>query len=180
MDKLYLIDGFGGSPDINWLADIKQNFKDFLEIQVVEYTTVSVADVKQWDSDLDRAVSNAQDAYFVCHSLGCVTFLRFLLRHHIQIKGAVFVSGFAQAIKDFPQFDNYMDNLDLNKITHLLGKSFIISFRIDQIIDWQITNVLAEKLGIPFILLPDGGHFTSGEGVIEMNCVKDIIRSQWL
>ncbi|MEK4441414.1 MULTISPECIES: RBBP9/YdeN family alpha/beta hydrolase [Niallia] len=180
MNKLYLIDGYGGSPKINWLSDIKKEFKNSFHIQIVDYTDATIANVTQWDLDLDRAIKEPNNVYFICHSLGCITFLRYLLRHNVQIKGAIFVSGFAEPIAAFPQFDPYMQELNLDKIKHLLEASFFISSRTDKIIDWQISNSLANKLEIPFILLPSGGHFTSGEGIIEMPSVKHIIKAKWL
>ncbi|MFP7394056.1 alpha/beta hydrolase [Niallia circulans] len=180
MNKLYLMDGYGGSPEINWLSDINKDFNNSFNIQIVEYTDATIANVKQWDLDLDKAIKEPNNAYFICHSLGCVTFLRYLSRYNIQIKGAVFVSGFAESIEAFPQFDPYMQEINLDKIKHLLGDSFLISSRTDTIIDWRISNTLADKLEIPFILLPSGGHFTSGEGIIEMPPVKDIIKGRWL
>ncbi|WP_411217919.1 alpha/beta hydrolase [Terribacillus saccharophilus] len=57
-----------------------------------------IADVGQWDADLDRNIKKPQNAYFICHSLGCITFLRYLLRHDVQIIGAIFVSGFAEKL----------------------------------------------------------------------------------
>ncbi|PAE14018.1 hypothetical protein CHI02_01850 [Niallia circulans] len=139
-----------------------------------------IANVTQWDLDLDRAIKEPKDAYFICHSLGFITFLRYLSRNNVLIKGAIFVSGFAEPITAFPQFDPYMHELNLDRIKHFLGASFLISSRTDSIIDWQISNSLANKLEIPFILLPFGGHFTSGEGIIEMPSVKHIIKAKWL
>jgi len=51
MNKLYLIDGYGGSPKINWLSDIKKEFKNSFHIQIVDYTDATIANVTQWDLD---------------------------------------------------------------------------------------------------------------------------------
>jgi len=179
MNTLYLVDGFGGSPEINWLSNLEKCYKDSFDTKKVKYTNSNVADVKVWDEDLDRNIYNPQNAYFICHSLGCITLLRYILRNNIRIKGAIFVSGFAESIVDYPQFDDYMKNIDLEKIKHLVGISFVISARTDRIIDWQITNNLSHEMEIPFILLPDGGHFTSTEGVIEMPSVKSVVNTFW-
>lgn len=180
LDKLYIIDGYGGSPKLNWQADIKQSYRGEFDIHIVNYTDASSADVEQWDKDLDRAVLQPIGAYFICHSLGCITFLRYLLRHEVQIKGVIFVSGFARKLVEFPQFDDYMANINVAKVKHLLGKSFLLASRTDRIVDWQISNELAAELDIPFILLPDGGHFTAGEGIVTMPAVKDMVKTYWL
>lgn len=180
MKKLYLIDGFGGSPEVNWLVDIENNYKDKFEIKMVHYSDSTVADVDQWERDLIRDITHPNDAYFICHSLGCVTFLRYLLHHPTQIGGAIFVSGFAEEIKDFPQFDHYMQGIEWDKIKNLLGTAFMMASRTDKIIHWQSTNRLSEKLEIPLILLPQGGHFTSGEGIIEMPSIKSLINAFWV
>lgn len=69
-----------------------------------------IANVTQWDLDLDRAIKEPKDAYFICHSLGFITFLRYLSRNNVLIKGAIFVSGFAEPITAFPQFDPICTN----------------------------------------------------------------------
>ncbi|TRZ39806.1 hypothetical protein CEQ21_02345 [Niallia circulans] len=180
MKKLYLIDGFGGSPEINWLADIEKHFVNYFDIKIVEYTDATVADVKQWDSDLDNGINTPENAYFICHSLGCITLLRYLLRHNINIAGAVLVSGFAEKIADFPPFDSYFHDIELNKVKSLLGSSYMIASRTDEIVSWETTSRLAEELEIPLVLLPNGGHFTSSEGIIEMPSVKSIVSVNWL
>lgn len=72
MNKLYLIDGYGGSPEINWLSNIEQKFKDDFDIHIIPYTDPTEADVTQWDLDLEKGITAPEDAYFICHSLGCV------------------------------------------------------------------------------------------------------------
>lgn len=142
---------------------------------MVNYTDGTVADAEQWDRDLDRAITEPQDAYFICHSLGCVTFLRYLLRHNIQIDGVVFVSGFVEKIAEFPQFDDYMQGIEIDKIKSLLGTSFIIASRKDKIINWQITNELSDKLEITLILLPKGGHFTQGKELLRCQRLRVLL-----
>ncbi|MEK4747284.1 alpha/beta hydrolase [Niallia sp. FSL W8-0177] len=87
MNKLYLIDGYGGSPKINWLSDIKKEFKNSFHIQIVDYTDATIANVTQWDLDLDRAIKEPNNVYFICHSLGCITFLRYFYVIMYKLKG---------------------------------------------------------------------------------------------
>ncbi|MFP3918353.1 alpha/beta hydrolase [Lysinibacillus telephonicus] len=180
MNRLYLIDGYGGSPEINWLSNIEQKYKNRFDIQIIPYTNPTEANVVQWDLDLERGIEAPKDAYFICHSLGCITFLRYLQRHGIKIKGAILVSGFKNEIEAFPQFNPYFKGLKEVSWKDLIGDAYVISSKTDQIINWKFTYELADVLESPFILLPHGGHFSSGEGIVEMPVIEKLINSNWL
>lgn len=180
MDKLYLIDGYGGSPEINWLSNIEQKFKDDFDIHIIPYTNPTEADVTQWDLDLEKGITAPEDAYFICHSLGCVTFLRYLQRHHVKVEGAILVSGFVEDIEKFPQFQPYFKDLEKGYWKELIGDAYVISSKTDQVIHWNLTYALSNILECPFILLPIGGHFTSGEGIVNMPVVEKLVKTNWL
>ncbi|MFP7493431.1 hypothetical protein SFC66_06550 [Terribacillus saccharophilus] len=41
MNELFLIDGFGGSPTINWQADIERYYQKEFDIHTVEYSNAT-------------------------------------------------------------------------------------------------------------------------------------------
>lgn len=94
MSKVYFIDGYGGSPPINWLDTEANKLKDCFEVEKVFINDPTTANVDDWDKDLEERIVNAEKSYFICHSLGCISLLRFLLRNEVIPKGCLFVSPF--------------------------------------------------------------------------------------
>lgn len=178
-DKCYFIDGYGGSPAINWLDTEANELKQYFEVQQVPITNPELADVKQWDKDLEEAITDIENSYFICHSLGCITLLRYLLRHQAVPKGCILVSPFQQTVKGFPEFGDYFDGVEIDILSKKLKNSLVISAENDAIIPWQYSQTVARKLHVPFLLLPEGNHFRASDGIVEFTEVSNFALQHW-
>jgi len=179
MSKIYFVDGYGGSPPVNWLATEMRKLNDTFEVEQIFIGNPTVANVEDWDRDIEKGIVEAEQSYFVCHSLGYISLLRFLLRNRVVPKGCLFVSPFQQSVEDFPEFDAYFEEIDLQKLSDKLKDSIVISAENDEIIPWQYSQLVAKKLHIPFLLLPEGNHFRSSDGIIEFPEVSDFAFQYW-
>jgi hypothetical protein len=180
MRAIYFIDGFGGSPKINWLDAEASKLQSSFSVKKVDIAQPTTANVNQWDEDLKSGITDAENSYFVCHSLGCISFLRYLLHEEVIPKGCILVSPFQQSVEQFPEFEEYFNDVELSTLSKLLTKSLVISAENDPIIPWKYSHRVASELRIPFLLLPEGKHFRSMDGMVEFQKITDFALENWL
>ena len=99
MKRAFLIHGWGGTSEEGWLLWLKNE----LEKRDFEVYAPAMPDTKHpkmdvWLDTLKKHVGTPDEScYFIGHSLGCITILRFLegLSQGQQIGGVVLVAGFS-------------------------------------------------------------------------------------
>lgn len=70
MEKLFLIDGYGGSPKVNWLDWVGQNLENKFQINKIFIDKPDVAEVQKFDNALVSQIDEVESSYFISHSLG--------------------------------------------------------------------------------------------------------------
>ncbi|QEA58217.1 hypothetical protein FGL74_00150 [Leuconostoc koreense] len=179
MEKLFLIDGYGGSPTINWLDWIGDNLENRFQINKIFIDKPDIPEVKKFDNALVSQINQVESSYFICHSLGCITLLRYLINTKRIPKGIIFVSPFNQHIPGFDIFDDFFVHVSPELLNIDSNKSIIISSMNDPIIPFHYSQEVAEKLKIPFILFPMGAHFRAADGVVTFPEILKYIQSCW-
>jgi uncharacterized protein len=98
MKKLYLIHGWGGGPTsegwFGWL--IKECKKRDIKIEIPKMPNTEKPIIKEWVGHLEKVCNVDEETYFVGHSIGCQTIMRFLekLPNNKKIAGVGFIAGF--------------------------------------------------------------------------------------
>jgi predicted alpha/beta hydrolase family esterase len=98
MKKLYLIHGWGGSPTsegwFGWLAHECKKRK--IQIEIPEMPDSENPTISRWVGHLNKVCKVDEETYFVGHSIGCQTIMRFLekLPKERKVAGVGFVAGF--------------------------------------------------------------------------------------
>ena len=95
MKKIYLIHGWGGTGSGGWFDWIKKEMKDKAEVISFDMPNTDEPKIEEWVGFLKENVKNIdEDTYFIGHSVGCQTILRFLesLLGKIKIAGVVLVA----------------------------------------------------------------------------------------
>lgn len=103
MKRVFLIHGWNGFPENHWFPWLKQQ----LEAKWFHVETPEMPDTKHpkrdaWVAKLSEIVGVPdEDTYFVGHSLGCITIVRYLekLSPDAKVGGCVFVAGFGGGLK---------------------------------------------------------------------------------
>jgi len=95
--KVYIIHGWGGTPTVGWFAWLKKELeeKDF-EVHVPQMPNPEKPKIESWVSFLGELANDSNEyTYFVGHSMGCQTILRYIgrLSEKTKIGGVVCVSG---------------------------------------------------------------------------------------
>lgn len=95
MKRVFIIHGWGGNPEEIWFPWLKGQ----LEARGFLVTAPALPDTDEpgidaWVGAVEAAVGTPdEDTYFVGHSLGCQTIMRYLAIPDRKVGGAVFVAG---------------------------------------------------------------------------------------
>jgi len=95
MKRVFIVHGWGGSPKEAWFPWLKKE----LEQKGYSVTVPSMPDseepvIEKWVSHLSKTVGEPnEETYFVGHSIGCQTIMRYLASTNKKVGGCVFVGG---------------------------------------------------------------------------------------
>ncbi len=109
MRKVYLIHGWGGSSEGGWFDWLKQELpKKSFEVESFDMPNTDEPKIEEWVRYLEEKINPGEideKTYFVGHSIGCQTIMRFLekLHKHKRIAGCVFVAGWFDLINLEPE-----------------------------------------------------------------------------
>ena len=133
MKRVFIVHGWGGSPDTNWLPWAAEELRtQGYEVSVPAMPDTEKPEISAWVAKLAELVG-APDAetYFIGHSIGCQTILRYLETVDTPVGGAVFVAGWFN-LEDLE--DEEIDigkpwietPINLEKVASVLPKSVLV------------------------------------------------------
>lgn len=181
MKKVVLVHGWGSSPDGEWLPWLRDELENRgFEVLAPEMPGTDDPKIKDWVEHLKNVVPKTdKNVYFVGHSIGCQTILRFLCEPDIkEIGGAVFVAGWFH-IKGLDKEDvevarPWIEGLiDLGKVRKKIGQTVAIFSDNDPFVPIDDAKIFKEGLGAKVIIERNKGHFTDEEGITELPVVLD-------
>jgi predicted alpha/beta hydrolase family esterase len=138
--------------------------------------------ISSWVPYLSRLVVKSDaDTYFVGHSVGCQTILRYVetLGDGVTVGGAVFVApwlslkeGSLETPEGVAIADEWLNSqIEIARVSvHLKRLSAVFSDD-DQYINLSDSEILRKYLGAKIIVHPKRGHFTEFDGVTEVHAV---------
>src|SRR3989344_2112268 len=93
--RVFIIHGWGGSPQEGWFPWLKKELKKKkFSAYVPAMPNSDNPKIRRWVGFLARLVKKAdKDTYFVGHSIGCQTILRYLQATNQKVGGVVCVAG---------------------------------------------------------------------------------------
>lgn len=181
--QVYIVHGFGANSDKHWFKWLKTELeKDKnISVKLLNMPNSKNPNLQEWLNTLAKEASKIdENTYFVGHSLGCISILRYLDSKNLKSKvGGVFlVSGFYESLEILPQLDSFTKPpLDFARLDSKINSKFVFSARDDEIVPTTLSQNLAVKLKAIFIQIPTGKHFMDREGVKEMPLLRDILRA---
>lgn len=116
---------------------------------------------------------HGKDVYFVGHSLGCITVLRYLEQINQTIGGVVLVAG----VPLLPQLDEFTAQpLNSSHLRQQIKQRCVIAADNDATIPFALTETLSQQLNARFLTVKDGGHFLLSEGFDTLPVVQEELR----
>lgn len=170
--KVIIVHGWEGSPQANWFPWLKKELeaKGF----VVEVPTMPDAmhpALEGWLAHLKKVAGEPnENTYFVGHSLGVITILRYLesLTEDKKVGGIVSVAGFPETIGYEEINTFFVKPLDYQRVKKAVGKIISIHSDNDPYVPLENGKILKEKLGARLIIMPKAGHLNAEDGFTEL------------
>lgn len=96
MKRVFIIHGWDGNPDEAWLAWLRRELKKKnIKVIAPQMPNAEEPKISEWVPYLSKlAGAPDEETYFVGHSIGCQTIMRYLETIYPQkVGGAIFVAG---------------------------------------------------------------------------------------
>lgn len=181
--RAVLIHGWEGYPEEGWRPWLKQNLEE-KEFQVIIPAMPDTArpTMDTWVPYLAEIVETPDiHTYFIGHSLGCITILRYVetLKRSQTVGGAVLVAGFAHDL----EYDGYNGELssffqtpvNWEEVKTHCDKFIAIHSDDDPWVPVKHNEIFKEKLGAEAIVLHHMKHFSGDDGIHELPVALDSV-----
>ena len=186
--RVFIIHGWGGHPGEGWFPWLKKELetKGF-GVFVPQMLDTDNPLIQNWVPALAAVVGSPdQDTYFVGHSVGCQTILRYLekLQEDKKIGGCIFVGSWInlkeeayEEEKDREIAKPWLETpINWNKIIKHTNKFVNIFSDDDPYVFVEDSKIFEEKLNSKIVVEKNKGHFTEYDNVKELPIVlKEII-----
>lgn len=178
--RVFIIHGWGGSPDANWFPWLKEELekKDF-EVIVPQMPNADFPMEGEWIKKMHSTISDPNsNVILVGHSLGVISILRYLesLSEEVNVGGAILVAGFSESLGTISEIENFFTtSVNYEKVKSCCKKFIVISSDDDPYVPTEKGKLLYDKLDAKFILLNGAGHINMGTGYLKLPVVLEEI-----
>ncbi len=179
--RAFLIHGWEGYPEEGWRPWLRDELaRNGFEVAVPAMPDTAYPRMDAWLSYLSSVVGKPDTlCYFVGHSLGAITILRYLeqLKPHQRIGGAVFIAGFSDDLgfDELKKSKFFVGPIDWKKIKSHGKKYIAIHSDNDPYVSLQYGDVFKKSLHAEVIVLHDRKHFSGDDGINELPEVLDAV-----
>ncbi|MBE2896659.1 serine hydrolase family protein [Pasteurellaceae bacterium HPA106] len=175
--KLYIVHGYTASRDAHWFPWLAAQCEQHnILARALAMPNSHAPHFGEWLQTLREEIQLDRETILVGHSLGCISLLQYLNseKNVMPIAGAILVSGFHECVTGLSELDEFCTSaLDFDFLKQKISHKVVLSARDDEIVPWQYSHRLAEKLAADFHLLNRGGHFLDREGVLTLPIVLE-------
>lgn len=185
--RAFIIHGWEGYPEEGWFPWLKQELetRDF-EVYVPAMPDTKEPKIEVWVPYLAQLVGKPnENTYFVGHSMGCQTILRYLetLETGEKVGGAVFVAGWftltpeaAPSVEEQAIIRPWLETpVDFVRVKQTTNNFVAIVSDDDEYVPPENQVMYKEKLGAKIIVEHKRGHFSGDTGIKELPLVLETI-----
>ena len=169
--KAIVIHGWEGHPEEGWIPWLKNNLeKNGFEVVVPSMPNSANPKMNEWLDHLNKIVTSDENTYFVGHSLGCITILRYLesLQPDKKIGGVILVAGFTSNL-GYEELESFFQTkIDWNKIKSHCNKFTTIHSANDPYVSVHYADFFKDKLGAEVIIEQNMKHFSGDDNINEL------------
>lgn len=183
--KVYIIHRWGGNSKEGWLAWLGEQFQDKgYEVNIPDMPDTEEPRIEEWVGFLRTLAPNPDEhTYFIGHSIGCQTIIRYLEKlDNVKIGGAVFVAGwFTLTGLESPEEREIAQPwietpIDFGRARKATSRFTVILSTNDPYVPLAETRKMFEdNLSAHIIIEKNKGHFTEDDNVSEMPELVNLI-----
>ena len=176
--RVFIVHGWGGNPNEHWLPWLKGELEQKgFEVHMPSMPNTNEPIISDWVGHLAACVGELDEqTYFVGHSVGCQTILRYLeTQAGKKAGGCVLVAAWFRLEGMETQEEEKIaepwmrDDIDYEKIRHVTSKIVVINSSNDEYgAVEENKRLFEERLGAKVMILENRGHFTEGDGATQL------------
>lgn len=184
MNKIYIVHCWDGTKNDCWYPWLDEKISDSNN-KVIRFNmpNTGTPKIEEWVKELDKQVDEIDsNTYFVGHSIGCQTIMRYLETKEVKrIGGILFVAPWLElldeAVSDEESYNTAMPWLntpiDFEKIKKFTNKITCIFSDDDYFVPINQKDKFKEVLGAKTIVVSGKGHISGEDNVFELNEIYD-------
>ena len=185
MKKVYMVHCWDGKSDDGWYPWIARLLEE-KGIKAIRFDmpNTDTPRIDEWVSTLDSYVDELNsDTYFIGHSIGCQTIMRFLERQEItNIGGILFVAPWLEllpaAIEDQDSFNTaepWLNTpIDFAKIKKFTSNINCLFSDDDYFVDLKQEKEFKDKLGAKTLVVKGCGHISQDDDIYELDEISKL------
>ena len=177
MKKVYLVHGWGGNSEGGWFDWLKEELpKKGFEVIAFDMPNTENPRIEEWVGYLKDNIDDFNEhTYFVGHSIGCQTILRFLekMHKHKRVAGCVFVAPWLNLINLEPEEMKIAhpwinSRIDFDRIRDHCSNFLAIFSGDDPYVHLDEVGRFKENLGAETLVKDKKGHFENVSKIPEI------------
>ena len=192
MNKIYIVHCWDGTKEDGWYPWLDKKISN-TDNEVIRFNMPDAANpkIEEWVSELNKQVNSLDEhTYFVGHSIGCQTIMRYLEKQNAKkIGGILFVAPWldllSEAVSDEESYNTARPWLntpiDFEKVKSLTDKITCIFSDNDYFVSLEQEKKFKKLLNAKTIVVKGKGHISAEDGVKKLdeiyNELIEIIRS---
>ncbi len=179
--RVIIVHGWEGQPKHGWYPWLKEKLEENgYEVSLPSMPNTKYPIMNYWLKHLNHIVGNVdKDCYFIGHSLGCITILRYLenLKKNEKIGGVVLVAGFTSTL-GYQELESFFKKpINWNKIKDHCSNFVSINSDNDPDVSMHYSTFFKENLKSDIIIEHNMGHFTENDGITKLpSALKAILK----
>lgn len=174
--RIFIVHGWSGKPDEHWLPWLKNQLEQRgFEVHVPRMSQNDDPIISEWVQRLGDAVGiSDENTFFVGHSIGCQTIMRYLASGNKKAGGCVFVAGWFK-LENLPEEEIEVarpweeEPIDY-QVLLMATENFVVLISDNDDYDAVEENSrrFREDIKAEVHIMHNMGHFTSGDGVVQL------------
>lgn len=190
MRRIVIVHRWDGAPEKDWVSWLARELVGAgFEVLVPRMPHPENPTIEDWVPFLTKTVDVPdENTFFIGHSIGCQTIMRYLATIDAKVGGAFFVAGWP-GLKGLSELETKEEKkianpwltqpFDLAKTKNNLRFSIAILSDNDPFVPYQKTKGDFEKnLGAEVVTVSGGGHFTEGDGFTSFPLLAKVVREK--
>lgn len=179
MKRIFLIHGWEGYPEEGWRPWLRDELeKRGFEVYVPAMPNTKHPKMNAWVRHLSKIVGVPdKDCYFVGHSLGCITILRYLetLKKEQEVGGVVLVAGFTSNLGYTELKSFFAKPINWKKIKVHCKKFVAIHSDNDPYVSLHYGDFFKKELNATVIVKHGMKHFSGDDGITKLPVVLNLL-----
>ncbi|MBI2452498.1 alpha/beta hydrolase [Candidatus Pacearchaeota archaeon] len=179
--KVFIIHRWDGNPEADWYPWLKKELeKRKFIVKTPDMPNPQEPQINKWTSFINEKVHNPdKNTYFIGHSIGCQTILRYLetLHGNIKIGGVILVAPWIN-LKNLETEDEkrvakswLISPISWDKIKKHCSNFIAVFSDNDPFVPLSDKEIFKKKLNAEVITEHNKGHFTSEDNIKELRVV---------